>query len=262
MMLPPKVRRSTMAAQRRGSVKVLVQREKDSLEAMATLFFSSRSVRTWKRSSTAAAVEFHAAEFVVAEEVDAAVTGDGLGQLPPIGCIDQLRGERVADAVALHGGLGAQRDQQVGLAGAGVADQTERLTPLDPFTAGEGMDGGCVDVRVGLEVESPQGLLPREARGLEDGARTLPWSAEPMSGWEAEKQFHSHYQSGQAVNLRLHGGGGCQSRRVPDAAARAVHHRLYGPPLLRFSVWGRWGEGQAGGSEAAVDEAGSELDSA
>jgi hypothetical protein len=34
-----------------GSVKVLVQPEKDSLEAMATLFFSSRSVRTWKRSS-------------------------------------------------------------------------------------------------------------------------------------------------------------------------------------------------------------------
>jgi hypothetical protein len=34
-----------------GSVKVLVQPEKDSSEAMATLFFSSRSVRTWKRSS-------------------------------------------------------------------------------------------------------------------------------------------------------------------------------------------------------------------
>jgi hypothetical protein len=33
-----------MAAQRRGSVKVFVQPEKDSLEAMATLFFSSRSV--------------------------------------------------------------------------------------------------------------------------------------------------------------------------------------------------------------------------
>ena len=51
MMLPPKVRRSTMAAQRRGSVKVLVQPPKDSLDAMATLFFSSRSVNTWKRSS-------------------------------------------------------------------------------------------------------------------------------------------------------------------------------------------------------------------
>jgi hypothetical protein len=34
-----------------GSVKVLVQPLKDSLEAMATLAFSSRSVRTWKRSS-------------------------------------------------------------------------------------------------------------------------------------------------------------------------------------------------------------------
>lgn len=30
-----------MAAQRRGSVKVLVRPEKDSLEAMATLLFSS-----------------------------------------------------------------------------------------------------------------------------------------------------------------------------------------------------------------------------
>jgi hypothetical protein len=36
MMLPPKMRRSTMAAHRRWSVKVLVQPEKDSLEAMAT----------------------------------------------------------------------------------------------------------------------------------------------------------------------------------------------------------------------------------
>ncbi|OKJ18432.1 hypothetical protein AMK23_35360 [Streptomyces sp. CB02130] len=51
MIVPLKVRRSTMAAQRRGSVKVLVQPSKDSLKAMATLFFSSRSVSTWKRSS-------------------------------------------------------------------------------------------------------------------------------------------------------------------------------------------------------------------
>ena len=51
MMLPPKVSRSTIAAHRRGSVNVLVHPEKDSLDAMATLFFSSRSVRTWKRSS-------------------------------------------------------------------------------------------------------------------------------------------------------------------------------------------------------------------
>lgn len=35
-----------MAAKRRGSVKVSVQPPKVSSEAMATLFFSSRSVRT------------------------------------------------------------------------------------------------------------------------------------------------------------------------------------------------------------------------
>lgn len=38
-----------MAAQSRGSVNVLVQPPNDSFEAIATLFFSSRSVRTWKR---------------------------------------------------------------------------------------------------------------------------------------------------------------------------------------------------------------------
>jgi hypothetical protein len=39
MMLPPKVSRSTIAAQSRGSVKVFVQPENDSLDAMARLFF-------------------------------------------------------------------------------------------------------------------------------------------------------------------------------------------------------------------------------
>jgi hypothetical protein len=51
MMFAPKVSRSTIAAQSRGSVKVFVQPENDSLDAIATLFFSSRSVRTWKSSS-------------------------------------------------------------------------------------------------------------------------------------------------------------------------------------------------------------------
>lgn len=41
-MLPPKVKRSTMAAQGRGSVKVLVQPLKLSLNAIAMLLVSSR----------------------------------------------------------------------------------------------------------------------------------------------------------------------------------------------------------------------------
>jgi len=51
MMLPANVNRSTMAAHSRGSVDVLVQPEKDSLDAIATLLVSSRSVRTWNNNS-------------------------------------------------------------------------------------------------------------------------------------------------------------------------------------------------------------------
>ncbi len=64
MMLPPKVRRSTMAAQSRGSVKVLVQALQLSLLAIATELVSSRSVRTWNSSSAPAPVQLHVAEFV------------------------------------------------------------------------------------------------------------------------------------------------------------------------------------------------------
>lgn len=51
MMAPLKVSRSTIAAYRHWSVNVLVQPENDSLLAIAMDFFSSRSVRTWKRST-------------------------------------------------------------------------------------------------------------------------------------------------------------------------------------------------------------------
>ena len=47
MIVPLKVSRSTIAVQSLGSVKVLVQPPNDSLEAMATALFSSRSVNTW-----------------------------------------------------------------------------------------------------------------------------------------------------------------------------------------------------------------------
>jgi len=51
MMLPPNVSRSTIAAHSRGSLNVLVQPEKLSLDAIATELVSSRSVRTWNSSS-------------------------------------------------------------------------------------------------------------------------------------------------------------------------------------------------------------------
>jgi hypothetical protein len=75
----------------------------------------------------AAAVEFEVAQFVQAEQVDAAVAGDGAGEGLVVGgfdeFVDQGGGGGVADPVAGFGGCGAQADEQVGFAGAGVADQ-------------------------------------------------------------------------------------------------------------------------------------------
>jgi len=59
----------------------------------------------------------------------------------------------------------------VGFAGAGVADQAERLTLLDPLAACEGVNGGRVDGGVRLEVKGAQGLLPREAGCLDPSLR-------------------------------------------------------------------------------------------
>jgi hypothetical protein len=103
MMLPPKVRRSTMAAQRQGSeglgpaVEGLVGCDRD-----AGLFFPFGE--ELEQQLGTAAVEFHVAELVDAEQVDAAVAGDGLGQLLVVGGLDELVDELgrqgVADAVA------------------------------------------------------------------------------------------------------------------------------------------------------------------
>jgi hypothetical protein len=89
MIVTLKVRRSTMAVQRRGSVNVFVHPPKDSLEAMATLFFFALGQHL-KEQFGAMPVEFHVAEFVDAEEIDAAVAGDGLVQLLLVGGLDQL----------------------------------------------------------------------------------------------------------------------------------------------------------------------------
>ena len=90
MMFPPKVSRSTMAAQSRGSVKVLVQPLNESLLAIATAVFSSRSVRTWKSSSAPRLSRLPVAQLVQAEELDAAVAGDGPGELAFVGGFDEF----------------------------------------------------------------------------------------------------------------------------------------------------------------------------
>ncbi len=119
----------------------------------------------------AAAVELHVAELINTQQIDPAVAGDRLGQLALVGGLDQLvdrfRREGVADPPAVLRGGGAQPDQQVRLAGAGVTDQAEWVALADPLAASAMVNGGRVDVRVGLEVEVLDPLLPREPGGLD-----------------------------------------------------------------------------------------------
>ena len=104
MMVASKVSRSTIAAQRRGSVKVLVQPLKRLVGGDGDAGFLLALGQDLEQQLGAAAVEFHVAELVDAEQVDAAVAGDGLGELPVVGGLDELVGELggqgVADPVA------------------------------------------------------------------------------------------------------------------------------------------------------------------
>jgi transposase len=79
----------------------------------------------------AALIELHIAQFIDAKQIDAAVAGDGLGELLVIGgldeLVDELRGHDISDPVAGHRGGGAEADEQVAFAGARVADEAADL---------------------------------------------------------------------------------------------------------------------------------------
>ncbi len=134
-----------MAAQSRGSVKVLVQPLKLSLLAIATAVFDlgdgvpgvaqmsgPRQLafgQDLEQQFGAALVELQVAELVEAEQFDPAVASDGAGQLALVGgfdeFVDELGGQDVAHLVAGLGGGGPEPDEQVALAGAAVTDQAQ-----------------------------------------------------------------------------------------------------------------------------------------
>jgi hypothetical protein len=92
----------------------------------------------------------------------------GFGEL-----VDQGGGGDVPDPAALFGGGGAEGDEQVGLAGAGVPEQDQWFTGVDPragVEVGEG-GGGQVGQRGRVEVLEPFGA--REL-GLVDPAQAAP----------------------------------------------------------------------------------------
>ena len=99
----------------------------------------------------AAGVELDVAEFVEAEQVESAVAGDDAGESSFVGgfdeFVDELRGGDVADSAALFAGGDAEPDEQVGFAGAGVAEQHDGFAGVEVGAGGERGDGGRVDGR-------------------------------------------------------------------------------------------------------------------
>ncbi len=123
-----------MAAQSRGSVKVLVQPEKDSLLAIATEERSSRSVRTWKRR-LACLDRDNAGRGVTADRRTLDVAGLPTDELEtasfpwtwPISAAD-LRA-RLATHSAFVMMDADQREHRLGAAAAIVTAEAERRVP-------------------------------------------------------------------------------------------------------------------------------------
>ncbi len=116
----------------------------------------------------AAWVDLDVAEFVQTEQVEAAVAGDDAGQLAFVGgldeFVDQLRGGDVADPAALFAGGQSEPDQQVGLAGAGVAEQHDRFAGVQVVPGGELAEGGGLDGGDGVDVELREPFQAGELR--------------------------------------------------------------------------------------------------
>ena len=161
MMAPLNVKRSTIAAQSRGSVNVLVQPEKAWLLAIANAVLLLAFGEDLEQEFGAAAVEFHVAEFVDAEQVDAAVAGDRLRQHLLISGLDEFvhqpGGEGVADTEAFLGGDRRQGDQQVTLSGWPTARRRCSWDRSDPGrlpVAAWRSQTGCPDGSAGRDRRS------------------------------------------------------------------------------------------------------------
>jgi hypothetical protein len=115
----------------------------------------------------AAGVELNVTQLVEQEQVQAAVAADDPGQLPVVGgfgeLVDQLGGRGVADPAALLASGQPEADQQMRLAGAGVTEQDDRLTGVDPRSSGQRGEGGR-DAGDGVGVEVGQPLEAGELR--------------------------------------------------------------------------------------------------
>jgi hypothetical protein len=125
--------------------------------------------------------------------------------------VDQCGGGGVADAAALLTGGDARADQQVGLAGARVAEQDQGLAVVDPGARRQRGKGGRVDAGRGAQVEAVQALDPGEL-GLLDapvaaaGVALVGLGAQQLGEVGAVGEPVAGGGVGQLAGLGAHGG--------------------------------------------------------
>lgn len=120
---------------------------------------------------------FHIIELIDTEHIDPAVAGNCLGEHLLVRGFDEFvhepGGERISTLVPLLCDRGGKADEEVGFAGAGIPNQAEGPALADPVPGGQRVDGGGIDVRVGVEVEAPEPLVPEEVRSIDNGRKCV-----------------------------------------------------------------------------------------
>ncbi|MEW2491628.1 hypothetical protein [Streptomyces sp. NPDC048411] len=70
------------------------------------------------------------------------------------------------------------------------------------------------------DLRDAQLALHQTRAAYEEYAQALPWSAEPMPGWEADKQLHSNYRSHKGDSPGYTEGQAAEVRRFQDELLR------------------------------------------
>jgi hypothetical protein len=145
--------------------------------------------------------------------------------------------QHVAEPVAGFGGGGAQRDEQVGLAGAAVADEAERLSGGDPAGGAELSEGGRVEVGIGVGVEVGEPFGAGEAR-IGDAAGLAAGVAVVAFG---QQQFGQERRIGLLLSLGDGWAKSCSGRLVrPVSFAQRIRSSARARRRWRSSRSGSW----------------------
>ncbi len=170
-------------------------------------------------------IELHVPKFVQKEKINPPVAVDGLGQLLVVSGLDQFvdqpGGQGIANAESAFSRSSPECNEQMGLAGTGIADQAQRLALADPVAGGQLVDSGWVDVAVGVEVEVAQPFLAWESGRFDpaDGGTAVAVVAFGQQELRQQTLIGQLFAIGTSVSVMLRcNNSTSMSSRVPAAS--------------------------------------------